>query len=207
MAATSHLDHRDFGPLYNSESGKLILGSFPSVKSREARFYYGHPQNRFWRIIRALDDPAVMEEAMAGKPVLLPAEAAGLPVDRRHMALDIEEDIRLKTQLILRHHLALWDTIDSCTITGSQDASIRDVTVSNFPDLMSKCSIGNIYCNGAASYRLFMKYAFPSVEAYCQSTGCPVPKILSLPSTSPANAAWTLPKLIEAWKCILVDPR
>ncbi len=178
MAGTSHLDHRDFGPLYNSESEKLILGSFPSVKSREARFYYGHPQNRFWRIIRALDDPSVMEEAMAGNPVLLPAEAAGLPVDRRHMALNMEEDIRLKTQLILRHHLALWDTIDSCTITGSQ-----------------------------ASYRLFMKYAFPAITAYCRSTGRPVPEIFSLPSTSPANAAWTLPKLIEAWNCILDEPQ
>ena len=163
MAVTSHLDHRDFGPLYNSESEKLILGSFPSVKSREARFYYGHPQNRFWRIIRALDDPAVMEEAMTGNPVL--------------------------------------------TITGSQDASIRDVTVSNFPDLLSKCSIRNIYCNGTASYRLFMKYAFPAITAYCRSTGRPVPEIFSLPSTSPANAAWTLPKLIEAWNCILDEPQ
>ncbi len=119
----------------------------------------------------------------------------------------MEEDIRLKTQLILRHHLALWDTIDSCTITGSQDASIRDVTVSNFPDLLSKCSIRNIYCNGTASYRLFMKYAFPAITAYCRSTGRPVPEIFSLPSTSPANAAWTLPKLIEAWNCILDEPQ
>ena len=69
MAETRRLDHRDFGPLYDEHARVLILGSFPSVKSREAKFYYGHPQNRFWRILRALDDPAIMEEAMAGRPV------------------------------------------------------------------------------------------------------------------------------------------
>ena len=84
-------------PLFDEGSRVLILGSFPSIKSREAKFFYGHPQNRFWRVMAALTDSP--------------------------MPTTIEE----KTQLILSHHFALWDSIASCTIAGSSDSSIRDV--------------------------------------------------------------------------------
>lgn len=179
-----HLDHSAFGPLYSSHSRTLILGSFPSVKSREAAFYYGHPQNRFWRIIRALYDPEVCSLAMQGEPV-------DLPVSREE-----------KTALILEHSLALWDTIYSCTIIGSSDSTIRDVVPCDIPMLLSKCPIERVFCNGSTSYNLFLKYCLPAVEKYCEDNNREVPSITKLPSTSPANAAWTLPKLLDAWKII-----
>ena len=144
MAETRRLDHRDFGPLYDEHARVLILGSFPSVKSREAKFYYGHPQNRFWRILRALDDPAIMEEAMAGRPV----DIGDLTV----------ED---KTALSKRLGFALWDTIES---------------------------------------DLFVKHALPKLKAYCETRQIPVPEIIKLPSSSPANAAWSLKRLVRAWQ-------
>ncbi len=175
-----HLYH-EFGPLYDENSKILILGSFPSVKSREVNFYYGHPQNRFWRIIRAIFDEKVYDEAMNGGAVALP------------------ENLEEKKRLILENHLALWDTIDQCSIIGSQDSTIKDVKVSDFPALLSKCDIVKICCNGTASYNFFMKYAYENVKKYYTSSGGKVPDIVKLPSTSPANAAWRLPRLIEAW--------
>ena len=90
-----------FAPVYNEHSRALILGTWPSPKSREMSFYYGHPQNRFWPMLAAL---------------------TGEPVPAR-------EDIEAKKQIILRHGLALWDTLESCTITGASDASIRDLSL------------------------------------------------------------------------------
>ena len=154
-----YLEH-PFGPLFDAESRVLILGSFPSVKSREQQFFYGHPQNRFWKVIAALcgEEP----------PVTIPDKKA----------------------LILSHHLALWDTIGSCTITGSSDASIRDVRPNDLRIILDHAPIERIYCNGKTSYRLYEKHILPILdrEAYC------------LPSTSPANAAWSLDRLIEAWR-------
>lgn len=175
MAETLSLDH-GFGPLYNADSRVLILGSFPSVKSREQQFYYGHPQNRFWRIARALSDPAIMQAGLAGNPI------------------DPPETIEEKKELILAHHMALWDTIEHCTITGSSDSTIRDVTVTDIGYILRRSQIRRIYCNGAASYNLYLKY-MPST----------LPRPVKLPSTSPANAAWTLPKLLKAWGVILDD--
>ncbi len=183
MAVTDFLTH-PFGPLYNETSRVLILGSFPSVKSREVSFYYGHPQNRFWRVMRALFDDAVYEEAMAGLPVALPPT--------------IED----KKALILSHHLALWDSIQSCTITGSSDSSIRDASANDIPRLLKEAPIHTICCNGAASYKVFVKYALPMIEEYCAQQGRPVPDIVKLPSTSPANAACSLPKLISEWQIV-----
>lgn len=175
-----HLYH-EFGPLYDEKSKILILGSFPSVKSREVNFYYGHPQNRFWRIIKALYDKKIYNDIMEGKEIELP------------------ETIEEKKRLILENHLALWDTIDQCSIIGSADSTIKDVKVSNFPEIFSKCKIEKICCNGTASYKFFMKYAYEDVEKYYSNTGEDIPYIVKLPSTSPANAAWRLPRLLEAW--------
>jgi hypoxanthine-DNA glycosylase len=149
-------------PLYDADSRILILGSFPSVKSREAMFFYGHPQNRFWHLIARLFDEKVPQT--------------------------VEE----KKQLILRHHLALWDTIHSCTIVGSSDSSIRDVVPNDLSVILDHSKVDRIYCNGAASYRLYMKYIFPvnGIEA------------VKLPSTSPANAAFSLERLAEEWRQI-----
>lgn len=150
-------------PLFDAQSRVLILGSFPSVKSREAKFFYGHPQNRFWRVLAAL----------TGSP--LPAT--------------IEE----KKRLILENHFALWDSIASCTITGSSDSSIRDVVPNDLSVILDHAPIEKIFCNGAASLACYRRYIEP-VTHRAAST---------LPSTSPANAAWTLERLIEAWRVIL----
>ena len=164
MAETQTLVH-PIPPLFDAQSRVLILGSFPSVKSREAQFFYGHPQNRFWKLLALLFD----EET---------------PVT-------IEE----KRALVLRHHLALWDTIRSCTVTGSSDSSICNVVPNDLRVILQHSCVDRIYCNGATSFRLYQKYILPQ-------TGIPAQK---LPSTSPANAAWTLERLTESWRRIL-DP-
>ena len=152
-----------FPPLFDSESRVLILGSFPSVKSREARFFYGHPQNRFWKLIPRLFDAPVPQS--------------------------IEE----KKALILSCHLALWDTIQSCTITGSSDSSIRDAAPNDLRVILDNSRVERIFCNGAVSYNLYQKYSYPITKMKAQK----------LPSTSPANAAWSLDRLAAAWRIIL----
>ena len=150
-----------FAPVYNEHSRALILGTWPSPKSREMAFYYGHPQNRFWPMMAAL---------------------TGEPVPKR-------EDIEAKKQIILRHGLALWDTLESCTIIGASDASIRDVVPNDIAALLQKVPIEAVFCNGATAYRIYTKYLQPV-------TGLAAVK---LPSTSPANAAFTMPRLLDAW--------
>ena len=156
-----------FGPLFCPDSRVLILGSFPSVKSREQNFFYGHPQNRFWKVVAAL------------------------------FGQDPPQTIPEKKELILSHGLALWDSIASCVITGSSDASIRDVRPNDLRIILDHAPIERIYCNGRKSHEMYEKTILPSLgrEAAC------------LPSTSPANAAWSLDKLIAAWSVILPDQK
>lgn len=161
MRDTKNITH-PFPPLYDENSRTLILGSFPSVKSREAMFFYGHPQNRFWKLIAALygeDVPSTIEE---------------------------------KSSLVLRHRLALWDSIHSCTITGSSDSSVRDVVPNDISGIIQNSKIERIFCNGALSHKMYMKFIFPS-------TGIEARK---LPSTSPANAAYSLERLAREWSVI-----
>ncbi len=161
MSDTKNITH-PFPPLYDENSHTLILGSFPSVKSREAMFFYGHPQNRFWKLIAELygeDVPSTIEE---------------------------------KSSLVLRHRLALWDSIHSCTITGSSDSSVRDVVTNDISGIIRNSKIERIFCNGALSHKMYMKFIFPS-------TGIEARK---LPSTSPANAAYSLDRLAREWSVI-----
>ena len=150
-------------PLYDENSRILILGSFPSVKSREAMFFYGHPQNRFWPLIARLKNE--------------PAPGS----------------IGEKRELALRHNIALWDSIHSCTIVGSSDSSIRDVVPNDLSVILDNSAVERIFCNGTASHSLYMKYIFPmtGIEA------------VKLPSTSPANAAYSMDRLAEHWRAIL----
>ena len=159
MSAQEQRILHPFGPLFGPDSRILILGSFPSVRSREQNFFYGHPQNRFWKVIAALFDQPV--------PVTIPE----------------------KKELILSHGLALWDSIASCVITGSSDASIRDVRANDLRIILNSCPIERIYCNGRKSHEMYEKHILPTLgrEAFC------------LPSTSPANAQWSLEKLTAAW--------
>lgn len=153
-----HLAHT-FEPVFNKESKILILGSFPSVKSRENHFYYGHPQNRFWKVL---------------------ADVLGK---------DVPKTIEEKKSFLLEHRIAVWDVIESCTIIGSSDSSIKDVVVNDFSKVLENSAIETIYVNGGKAYELYQKYAE-------EKTGI---KAVKLPSTSPANAAWKLEKLCEAW--------
>ena len=148
-----------FPPLYDERSRVLILGSFPSVASREAAFFYGHPQNRFWRVIAALLDA------------------------------DVPRTVEEKTALVLRGHLALWDTIASCEIAGSSDASIKNVRANDLRVIFDRAGIRAVFCNGGTSYRGYNR----------RLRGARGREAVCLPSTSPANAAWTLGKLVDAW--------
>lgn len=158
----THVKHT-FEPVYNEESQILILGTFPSVKSREQNFYYGHPQNRFWKVISNL-----FEE-------------------------EIPQTILQKKELLLRNHVALWDVIAECDITGSSDSSIRNAVPTDLSVILLHAPVKRIYANGTKAYDLYMKYTYPV-------TGLP---IIRLPSTSPANAAFGMERLLEAWTLIL----
>ena len=151
-----------FPPLYDENSRILILGSFPSVKSREVQFFYGHPQNRFWKVMAA-----VFEE---------------------ETPLDISE----KKEFLLGNNIALWDVIKSCEIVGSSDSSIKDVTPNDLGPILENSQIDRIFVNGKTAERYYKKYTEKAIgrDAIC------------LPSTSPANAAWSLDRLIEAWRII-----
>ena len=157
----THVEHM-IDPVYDKNSKILILGSFPSVKSRQQVFFYGHPQNRFWKVI------------------------AGV------MGCSVPESIDEKKEMLLSHYVAVWDVIESCDIIGSSDSSIKAVKVNDFNRILDSADISKIYANGGKAYELYMKYAI-------EKTGR---DIIKLPSTSPANAAWNLERLIDAWSII-----
>ena len=157
-----HITH-SFKPVYDENSRILILGTLPSVKSRENNFYYGHKQNRFWKLLAyLLDEP-------------------------------VPETIDEKKYMLFKNHIAIWDVIQSCDIKGSSDSSIRNAVPVDIALILRAADIRRIYCNGTAAYELFIKHLAP----VCGMT--PV----KLPSTSPANAAWTMDRLYEQWKQIL----
>lgn len=150
---------RTFGPLFDENSEILILGSFPSVKSREVEFFYGHPQNRFWKVISSIYN------------------------------CPLPQTIDEKKEFALKNHIALWDTIDSCDIIGSDDSSIKNAVPTDINYVLSSAKIKMIFCNGAVSHKLYMKLSYPLTNIAA----------IKLPSTSPANAAYSLDKLISIW--------
>ena len=154
-----------FPPVYDENSRVLILGSFPSVKSREQGFFYGHPQNRFWRVLAGVFGDEI--------PMSIPERRA----------------------FLLRHGVALWDVLAACEIEGSADASIRRETPNELGPILAAAPIRAVYANGQTAGKLYRTHIEPR-------TGRPV---LVLPSTSPANAAWSLARLIEAWQVIRGD--
>lgn len=146
-------------PVFDKDSKVLILGSFPSVRSREAGFFYGHPQNRFWK------------------------------VTARVFGDEVPQTTEEKKAFLLRNHIALWDVIGSCDIDGSSDASIRNVTVNDISLILKTADIRAVFLNGKKAYSLYQKYLYPVIkrEGIC------------LPSTSPANAMWSVEKLTSEW--------
>lgn len=150
-------------PTFDEHSRILILGSFPSVKTREMMYFYGHPQNRFWKVVAALYK-----------------EDVPMTVTERH-------------DFLLRNRIALWDSIHQCSIVGSSDSTIKDVIPNDLTPILNAAPIETIYCNGKKSAEMYKKYIEPQIKR----------EAVTLPSTSPANAAWTLDKLIDAWSVIL----
>ena len=155
----THVSH-DFEPVFDENSKVLILGTFPSVKSRENQFYYGHPQNRFWKVIAGLTES------------------------------EVPQTIEEKKKLLLEHGIAIWDVIESCDILGSSDSSIKNVVPADIERVVANSKIQNIYANGGTAKKLYEKYSQ-------KKTGR---EIIGLPSTSPANAAYSLERLLECWQ-------
>ncbi len=146
-------------PVYDENSRVLVLGSFPSVKSRECAFFYGHSQNRFWRVV------------------------AGICGE------ETPESIDDKKAMLLRNGIAVWDVIHSCEISGSADSSIKNAVPNDIGMILKGSKVGRIFTNGRKADELYRKY----LE---EKTGI---KAICLPSTSPANAAWSLERLIKEW--------
>lgn len=149
-------------PVYDKNSRILILGSFPSVKSREEMFFYGHPQNRFWKVIARIFE--------------------------RNVPVTVEE----KRGLLLSVNIALWDVIASCDIEGSSDSSIKNVVTNDIGIILDSAPIEKVFVNGKTSEKYYNKYLRNTLkmDAVC------------LPSTSPANAAWSIDRLVDAWSVI-----
>ncbi|MDO5410932.1 MAG: DNA-deoxyinosine glycosylase [Lachnospiraceae bacterium] len=120
-----------FEPVFDQNSRILILGTFPSVKSREQGFYYGHQRNRFWKLL---------------------AELTGEP---------LPESVEEKKQFLLRTGIAVWDVVSSCDIIGSSDSSIKNVVPADLSRVLSQAPIQEIFANGGKAYSLYRKYAEP----------------------------------------------
>lgn len=129
----AHVEH-EISPVYDEHSRILILGSFPSVKSREAGFFYNHPQNRFWKVLAAVTGQ------------------------------ETPQTIPEKKEFLLKNKIALWDVIASCEIKGSSDSSIRDVVPNDLGGILAAADIRRIYANGGTAFRLYQKYTYPVTE-------------------------------------------
>ena len=149
-----------FEPIYNKNSKVLILGSFPSVKSREMGFYYGHKQNRFWKVLATI--------------------------------LEVEEPVTVeeKKDILLKHGIAVYDVIESCDIKGSSDSSIKNVVPADIRKIVAESDIQVVIANGKTAEKMFSKYQSSSYKGV----------VLTMPSTSPANAAFSLERLVEIWR-------
>ena len=120
----------ELSPVYNSESKILILGSIPSPKSRENGFYYGHTQNKFWKVLSKIFD------------------------------IEIPDSNEFKKQFLLKRKIALWDVISSCEIIGASDTSIKNVKVNNINEIIKNSKIDTIFTTGKKAYNLYMKYCY-----------------------------------------------
>ncbi len=149
-------------PIYDDNSHILILGSFPSVKSREAGFYYGHPNNRFWKVLAA--------------------------VLQKEFPITVES----KCELLISNRIALWDVIAECDIHGSADSSIRNAVPNDIAEILEHSHIKAIFTNGKTADNLYRIY----LRDMCKIEAIP------LPSTSPANASYSLDMLIDRWQII-----
>ena len=156
------MEFHNIPPVYDSKSEVLILGSFPSVKSREGGFFYHHPQNRFWKVVSAVLDA------------------------------DTPETIEQKIKLLTSSRIALWDVIASCEIKGSSDSDITGATPNDLSEILACSNVGRIFTNGSLAHRLYQKHIKPKIGI----------DDVALPSTSAANASYSLERLVEKWRIL-----
>ncbi len=163
VAKKEGLLYHGIAPVYDAASKILVLGSFPSVKSREGGFFYHHPQNRFWKTLSGV------------------------------LQCALPETIEEKKHMLLMHHIALWDVAAACTVSGSSDGTISNVAPNDIGRILNAAPIAQIFANGGTAYALYRRLC----QAHCGMEAA------KLPSTSPANAAFSLPRLIQCWSVIL----
>lgn len=147
-------------PIFDKDCEILLLGSIPSVKSREENFYYAHPKNRFWKVLSKVYE-------------------SNHPINNEE-----------KIEFLLNHHIAIWDVIHSCNIKNSSDASITNVKVNNIKKLIKSTKIKRIFTLGKTAKKYYDKYCLSNTKI----------EAISLPSTSPANATYSLEKLVIEYK-------
>ena len=162
MAQYQHVT-QPFAPVWDNQSQILILGSFPSVKSREQGFYYGHPKNRFWHMLSVI------------------------------LGEDLPCSIEEKKAMLLKRHIALYDVIESCDIIGSSDSSIRNAVPADLTALIEQSEIQMVLANGRLAGKLYRQYHAGNIALPMEE----------LPSTSPANAAFSLERLVEIWSAAI----
>ncbi|OCA77192.1 DNA-deoxyinosine glycosylase [Chryseobacterium artocarpi] len=152
-----------FSPLIDDQSEILILGSIPGVKSLEKQQYYAHPQNKFWKIIFEL------------------------------LNEEFTEDYMKRLEILKKHHIALWDVIDTCERKGSLDSEIKNEETNQIAELLEEhASVKAIFCNGGKSYKSLQKLLGKNYRL----------PIYQLPSTSPLHTV-SFEKKFEEWKVIL----
>lgn len=150
-------------PVFDSRSRILLLGSFPSVKSREVGFFYGHPRNRLWHVLAAV------------------------------LGCEVPTTVEDKRAMLLTHGIAMWDVLAACDIRGSADSTIRNAVPCDLAPILAAAPIGAIFTNGATAHALFERHLAPKLLRHA----------IPLPSTSPANAAWSTARLTDAWRAAL----
>mgnify|MGYP002860734849 CR=1 FL=1 len=171
-------------PVWNTESRVLLLGTMPSPASREAGFFYMHPQNRFWRVL-----PAVFGETLLYANDGTPISANRTP--DRNAAIPERRDF------LFRHRIALWDVLSSCDIHGAADATIRNAVPNDFCKIFESTKIRRVFCTGKTAFALWQKHCAARYENEFEVTSeC-------LPNTSPANAQWSVARLIGEYRRIL----
>ena len=124
----------EFPPVFDENSEILILGSFPSVKSRQESFFYANPQNRFWKMMAQLLNEST------------------------------PKDTKDKIVMLKKHKIALWDVIESCDIVGSSDSSISNVVPVDISQILSRANIIKVYANGGKAFELYNKYLYPKTK-------------------------------------------
>ena len=155
-----------FKPIFDKNSKILILGSFPSVISRESNFYYSNSRNRFWQMLA------------------------------RILNTTVPESIDEKINFLLSHHIAIYDAAVSCEIEGSSDAKMSKIVPVNLKPIFEEANIKQVYANGGKAYEICKKYLEDEIIKATKN------EVIKLPSTSPANAKFSLEKLTKEWQII-----